>query len=126
MRDRSFAVRLDDSVCDRRPSSSGVQQGSVVGPLLYLLYTSDLRSAIPRGVDYRTYADDTKVFSDVSVDDNYRSLQSALDGIHEWACRWQLQISASKSAVLHVLNRSDRTYSKAGVPIPAVDSIRDL
>ncbi|XP_003739610.1 uncharacterized protein LOC100908256 [Galendromus occidentalis] len=124
--DRSCRVRVESSFSNSYPCPSGVIQGSVVGPLLYLLFTTDLKHEIVEGVHHRTFADDTKIFADTSKPGAAEALQETLSNIGRWAQRWKLLISSSKSATLHLLHDNQHSYTLLGETIPEVRDVKDL
>ena len=77
---------------------SGVPQGSVLGPVLFLIYINDLCD-LEISSDLVLFADDLKVFNDSR---NHKKLQLDLSIISDWAKKWQLEISKSKSSVLYI------------------------
>jgi len=62
---------------------SGVPQGSVLGPILFLIYINDLDSGVKNWI--LKFADDTKIFSAVNNDSDRRLLQKDLDNLLMWA-----------------------------------------
>ena len=62
---------------------SGVPQGSVLGPILVLIYINDLEDDISSKV--LNFADDTKVFRKVTIDTDKQSLQDDLDKLVKWS-----------------------------------------
>jgi len=79
---------------------SGVPHGSVLGPLLFLIFVNDLEDNTSGTVI--KFADDTKIFRQVrDVHDNIR-MQADLDRLLEWADKWQMQFNVSKCKVMHV------------------------
>jgi len=74
-------------------------QGSVLGPLLYLVYINDLEYRIKNWI--LKFADDAKIFGKISnVTDTVR-LQEDPDRLIEWAEEWQMMFNASKCKVMH-------------------------
>ena len=70
LRDRSQFVSMQGASSDIRKLTYGVPQGSVLGPLLYLLYTYPLGDIIRKhGLSFYLYAEDTQVYSTFSYDD---------------------------------------------------------
>lgn len=92
---RSFRVRVDQKSSTSRPISSGVPQGSVLGPILYLWYTNDMPLA-PR-VQLSLYADDA-LFTATSA--NLRMsriyIQRQLDLLQPWLNKWRIKVNADK------------------------------
>ena len=64
----------------------GVQQGSVLGPILFLVYIDDLHSIIIS--KWSKFADDTKLCKNVGNLEDLLILQRNLDSLHEWATNW--------------------------------------
>ena len=66
----------------------GVPQGSVLGPLLFLIYIGDLDDNITSNV--LKFADDTKVFRRVNNDGDKQHLQNDLNRLVKWSEKWQM------------------------------------
>ena len=77
---------------DYSPIESGVPQGSVLGPLLFLVYINDLESNIKSNIKY--FAGDTMLFSIVEdpVTSAY-NLNHDLDMIYQWAHQWKMEFN---------------------------------
>jgi hypothetical protein len=80
---------------------SGVPQGSVLGPILFLIYINDVDSVCKGSSILQLFADDAKLHSRVCVDDRTNFLQLSLDSLSAWADQWQLAININKCSVLH-------------------------
>lgn len=94
--DRLFQVREGDCTSNFYEIHAGVPQGSVLGPVLYTLYTYDLPQT--PGVTVATYADDTALLcSDASAAQASRVLQTGLNKIEEWLGKWRIAANVSKS-----------------------------
>ena len=87
------------------PLTSGVPQGLVMAPLLFLLYVNDLPDVLNSGI--KIFADDSKLYRSVGVPADSLALQGDLDAASSWADEWQLTFNANKCKVLHIgrLNR---------------------
>jgi hypothetical protein len=80
--------------------TSGVPQGSVLGPVLFIIFVNDLPE-VTHAVA-QMFADDTKLFQLVSDDESRRLLQEDLNKLTQWAAEWQLQFNSSKCKILHI------------------------
>jgi hypothetical protein len=80
--------------------TSGVPQGSVLGPLLFSIYINDLTKAIKNKSGL--YADDSKVFRTVVNDEDRQSLQEDIDTITEWSYKFGLPLNLNKCHIMHV------------------------
>ena len=78
---------------------SGVPQGSVLGPILFLIYINDLGIGIKNKV--WKFADDTKVFGKVSDPSNHFLLQDDINHLTEWSTDWQMLFNIDKCKVMH-------------------------
>jgi len=79
---------------------SGVPQGSVLGPLLFVIYINDLPEQVHTMV--RMFADDTKVFADASARGAVQEIQEDIIRLDNWAKEWQLTFNAKKCKVMYV------------------------
>jgi len=87
---------------------SGVPQGSVLGPLLFLLYVNDLSSWIQNSM--RMFADDTKVWHKIVEDNDSSFLQADLKRLEEWSECWQLKFNPDKCKVMHIGHKIKTSY----------------
>ncbi|KAJ4935660.1 hypothetical protein JOQ06_017190 [Pogonophryne albipinna] len=76
------------------PVLSGIPQGSVLGPALFVLYINDLPDNVSSRV--QMFADDTKVFKEIKCKEVAEKLQSDLREIQRWSECWQLKFNAAK------------------------------
>ena len=88
--------------------TSGVPQGSVLGPILFLLYVNDMPTGI--GSSIKVFADDTKIYRAVTNKQDCQELQKDLTRLEEWAKDWLLTFNASKCKVMHC-GSSNRQYN---------------
>ena len=109
------------------PVISGVPQGSVLGPLLFLIYINDLVDVIGPNLTAKLFADDVKIYVNVSEIDGVDLLQGGLTAISRWASKWQLKIAISKCVALHLGRHNlQQDYAIGGVSLPNVREVRDL
>ena len=79
---------------------SGVPLGSVLGPILFLLYINGLEDDISSKV--LKFADDTKVFRKVTNGTDKQSLQDDLDKLVKWSEKWQMLFNYGKCKCIHI------------------------
>ena len=123
--DRQQQVVVGGSESPWSPVSSGVPQGSVLGPLLFLIFINDMPTVVSSTI--KMFADDTKVYRPLGSDDDHENLQRDLDAITEWSDIWQLPFNDSKCKVLHVGSYNpEHSYTMRGVPLVKSHVERDL
>ena len=82
------------------PVVSGIPQGSVIGPLLFVIYINDLLDNIE--CSGYMFADDTKIFRKITSKGDAETLQSDLKLLEDWSTTWKLQFNAEKCHVLSI------------------------
>jgi len=99
---RTHRTKVGDDLSDLAHITSGVVQGSCLGPILFVLFINDLPDAFTDAVTVKLYADDVKLYSAIKTSslDTAFDLQEQLDKLATWAETWQLPISYSKCCVL--------------------------
>ena len=122
---RSQRVMVDGCLSGWRQVTSGVPQGSVLGPLLFVMYINDLDEGVVNWIS--KYADDTKIGGVVDNEEDFQSLQSDLGQLEKWAERWQMEFNADKCEVLHLgRTNQNRTYMVNGRELKNTVEQRDL
>ena len=95
--DRTQAVVVNGSESSVTPVLSGVPQGSVLGPLLFLIYIDDLPSIVHGLLSkINLFADDILLYHVISAPEDYEALQSAVSLIEEWSVSNFLSFNAGK------------------------------
>lgn len=127
LEDRHFYVKYGNSVTNLQKIKAGVPQGSVLGPLLYLIYTFDLPST--ENVNIGTYADDTAILaSDTTATGASLKLQASLNNISKWLKDWRMRANEMKSVhVTFTLKRDTCPVVELNqIKIPQLDSVKYL
>ena len=107
---RTQIVTVNGTPSETGQVTSGIPQGSVLGPLLFVAYINDLPSQAENNV--RIFADDTKLFTRSDEADARASLQEDLDRLCEWSDNWLLRFHPEKCCVIRLGNNPvDHTYS---------------
>ena len=107
---------------------SGVPQGSVLGPLLFILFIDDITDLLPKPISAKLFADDLKLYSEISA---RTDPSMAFENIERWSELWQLKINKSKSSSLRLgkcpLDHDQNiVYFIAGHPLLQREGATDL
>ena len=125
LRDRKQRVVIGDSRSEWIPVTSGVPQGSVLGPLLFVIFINDLPEACSSIC--KLYADDTKLMSSVHRPGLVDILQKDLDSLVEWSSKWLMNFNLEKCVVMHLGADNERhEYKMGGHVLATTNKERDL
>ena len=108
---RKQRVVVDGDHSQWVPVRSGVPQGTVLGPLLFLAYINDLPNNISSEV--RLFADDCVMYRPIHDNSDVESLQQDLDKLNVWQNTWQMQFNVQKCYTLkitHSRQKPDHQY----------------
>ena len=97
---RRQRVIVDGEISNWKSVLSGVPQGSVLGPILFLIYINDLEDDISCKV--LIFADDTTLFRKVTSVTDKQSLQDDLDKLVKWSEQWQMLLNFEKCKCIHI------------------------
>jgi len=123
--DRRQRVVINGESSSWAPVRSGVPQGSVLGPLLFLIYINDLDTGLVSKIS--KFADDTKLGANAADPTTVASLQQDLDRIGEWSEAWQMPFNTEKCTVMHFGRTNESAnYSLLGSQIPTTNLENDL
>ena len=126
---RRFFVKQGCEITNLHEICAGVPQGSIMGPLLYLLFTHDLPLPNQNSISVGTFADDTVALSShKNADVASNNLQKYLDSISTWLMQWKIRANEAKS--VHVTFTTKREISPPvtlnGIPIPQSNEAKYL
>jgi len=102
---RTQCVRLNNTHSFMSNVISGVPQGSVLGPILFLSFINDLPDTVTGLV--KIFADDSKIYFSVINEQQHHNLQDDLDRLCDWSRKWKLCFNASKCKVMHFGQNND-------------------
>ena len=97
--DRRQRVVVDGEVSNWKPVLSGVPQGSVLGPILFLIYINDLEEGVTSKI--LKFADDTKHFRKIKGNGDKQQLQDDIDKLIKRSEKWQMLFNFQKCKCLH-------------------------
>ncbi|BHF77978.1 hypothetical protein SprV_0602108800 [Sparganum proliferum] len=124
---RSQAVHVSDQQSAEVAVRSGVPQGSVLGPTLFLVYVNDCANEL--NCDVAMFADDIKIWSTIGSEVDEARLQTNLDHLEQWSKDWLLPFNVNKCNFLRVGRTSSpnhTVYRLTGKPLQEVDAQKDL
>jgi len=124
--DRIQQVKVNNSLSSAVHLKSGVPQGTVLGPLLFLCYSADLVNVVKYS-KLSMYADDTKVFKAIYTIQDCHNLQIDLNSIARWAELWQMELNPDKTKLLSIGKpKIIFDYTLNGKQIEKVTHINDI
>ena len=101
---RRQRVRVNNSYSDYADVNSGIPQGSILGPVLFIVFINDLPDVVKS--TFKIFADDTKIYNSHL---NNKTLQNDLYNLLDWSQTWQLFFNSSKCSCLHYGNNTIKT-----------------
>ena len=122
-------VRISNSVSNPFPVLSGVPQGSVLGPLLFLIFVADLPTLASFGSKLYQFADDLKLMRHIRNRNDEISMQNDIWKITEWSSQWRLDLNLQKCKVKRYGGGEEPSYffdEDKTLPIEPVNEERDL
>lgn len=123
---RTQQVSVGSSISDVAYVTSGVPQGSIMGPLLFLLFINDLQSGNLE-VKLPKFADDLKLYRCIHYQSDYQELLFSLNFLEDWSNNWQLTISSSKCKIFPIGSKNELfNYSISGVQLEHQFNVKDL
>ena len=120
--DRTMVIKVGDALSSTRNVSSGVPQGSVLGPLLFLLFINDIPEGIRNMI--KIFADDVKLVANPL---EYDFVIEDLEALSSWEQLWQLTFNLEKCKVMYLGSENPHTrYVFGGTVMPVVEEEKDL
>jgi ribonuclease P/MRP protein subunit RPP40 len=108
LNDRLQQFVIDGESSNLSKVTSGVPQGTVLGPTLFLLFINDIATNISSSI--RLFADDCVVYTPIRSKDDHCLLQNDLNTLVNWSTTWQMQFNIDKCAIMNITTK--RNISK--------------
>lgn len=113
---RTQFVSIDNHFSRHLPVNLGVPQGSVLGPLLFLIYINDIVQVINEPVQIRLFADDCLLFNEIKCPDDQALLNTSLQNIHMWCQEWEMQLNADKTGFMNMSRKKNILFFPYSLP----------
>ena len=120
---RTQQVVVDGEMSDIAPVTSGVPQGSVLGPILFLTFINDKPETVSSRC--RLFADDSIIYREVLTESDCVSLQEDLGKLEQWEKTWGMSFNPTKCNIIHMSRKKDpllHTYHIKGTNLEAVEN----
>ena len=122
---RKQCVHIDDEYSSWENVKSGIPQGSVLGPILFVIFINDM----PNVVDSmcQLFADDAKIFRALKSRNDIFALQEDLNRLNAWSKKWQLAFNVGKCKSLHIGSKNTHhKYHMNGEKLDHTEEEKDL
>ena len=106
LKDRRQRVVIGGTQSDFTIVKSGVPQGSILGPLFFVIFINDMFEHVSDGTDIALYADDTKIWRKIISWSDHEIFQNDIDALQNWADNNKMKFHPGKCKVLSVLNKA--------------------
>ena len=103
--DHTQTVVVDGQESSAKPVISGVPQGTVLGPLLFLVYINDISKNLSPKTKIRLFADDSLLYRTISSKQDSLELQKDLDLLQKWESDNSMEFHPDKCQVLRITNK---------------------
>ena len=124
---RKQRVVINGQHSDWEDVLSGVPQGSVLGPLLFIIFINDLDQAAELITTLLKFADDTKAAQKILSDDDRILLQDCINKLFTWASDWGMAFNIEKCKVMHLGRLNPKyQYQMNGIVLKEVDQEKDI
>jgi len=125
---RVQCVAVENSTSDVVPVTSGVPQGSILGPLFFIIYINDLPIPDP-SLRLFTFADDTKLTREIKDLSDCQLLQNGINSLYDWSSKWKLPLNLQKCNIIQFsssVNYIPFTYKIKDIGLSSTCNIKDL
>lgn len=124
---RCQSVDIEGVRSSPQPVQSGIPQGSVLGPLFFLIFINDIADALP--VKIRLFADDCVLYQEVHSPADQALLNASLESIFQWCETWQMKINILKTVAMTITRKREPlkfTYCIKDHVLTSVDQFKYL
>ena len=131
---RSFSVRINGTYSEWLPVISGIPQGSVLGPLLFVIFINDLAVNFNLDSNIFLFADDGKVFKHIKDNVDSVELQKHCQDFYNWSEKWLMKLNIDKCKIVSISKNDNANHYTYGfetnngdfIVLEHVKNIQDL
>jgi hypothetical protein len=126
---RSQHVVVNGANSDQVEVTSGVPQGSILGPFLFTLYINDMVQVIENPCKLFLFADDAKILARIRNAQDFLLLQANLENLFNWSVKWKLNFNIKKCKIMTIASGRNMLmydYYMGGSILERVNSFKDL
>ena len=129
LKGRQQRVVIEGELSDWKPVRSGVPQGSILGPLLFVLFINDIVDVVSQDTRILLYADDMKVWRKIRYADDQVVLQTDISNLHAWSIQNKMNFHQDKCKVLRSTLKTSpllTSYIMGDSPLEVTVNEKDL
>ena len=122
---RKQRVMLEGALSSSVDVTSGVPQGTVLGPLCFLVYINDMPDCVSPGTKSRLFADDGFVSREINSQNDKITFQKDLDALTKWSSDWQMSFNIKKCFIMHFTTKKHPNitpYKLCGITLETSNS----
>ena len=130
---RKQRVKVNGKYSNWESVISGIPQGTILGPILFIIYINDLPDKVEGRAMMSLYADDAKLYRTIKTRNDSQELQMALNGVKDWCDKWLLKLNVNKCKYLTIHGKKAITDTAYGLmtiagrqELERVSKIKDL
>ena len=106
--ERKMRTIVEGKQSEETSVDSGVPQGTVLGPIMFLCHINDLPDAVTSSV--RLFADDCLLYRNIKHQEDHLKLQKDLENLEHWATKWGMRFNAKKCYIMPINQRTSKLY----------------
>ena len=119
-------VAIDGECSAKAYVMSGVPQGTVLCPLLLLLFINDLPSQVSPGTITHLFADDCLIYTEITSEEDQVIFQRNLSALDAWAKRWGMRHAVQPTKIHRSQSPFSKSYELSGVTLEEVEHAKYL
>ena len=132
---RNQRIKIKDALSSVKPVLSGIPQGTILGPILFLIFINDMPNVCENLSRIYLFADDAKLYKHILINDDYIYLKESCQNMFDWSAKWCMNLNISKCKILsiarnkHAIVNYDYGFnidSNTFVLLDHIDDMKDL